>query len=173
MPNPTEPFEMVRFLGHGLVHEKTTVGLDFSKTGQLFCIISVLKATRALGSTQVSQTVANDPDSLTSYAGALETRRGDEEMAPAWQQPFNRGIAVSQYIRSNDFNKLVGKKIVLRAHHGGWIKPCVSRPRYTIWDVEDVERVQNRIATGDWPPLLKCEIEAERRRKKRYKAKRR
>jgi hypothetical protein len=79
---------------------------------------------------------------------------------------------VSQlFIRSKDLYSRLGVKIACRARHGGWIKPLQSRPRYTIWSVEDVERVESRLACGDYPPLLACEIECEKRRAARAAAK--
>lgn len=68
------------------------------------------------------------------------------------------------FIRSRDLYRRIGVKLACRAYHGGWIKPLQSRPRYTIWSVEDVERVESRLACGDYPPLLACEIACEQRR---------
>ena len=73
----------------------------------------------------------------------------------------------SQFLRTNAYYKRVGAKIALRAHHAGWLAPLQKRPRFTIWALRDVERVEEKLACGDYPPLLACEVAAELRRQQR------
>ena len=71
---------------------------------------------------------------------------------------------MSTFLRSKDLYRRLGVKISRRAFHAGWLKSLQSRPRYTIWSTDDVERVVSRIECGEYPPLLQSEIACEKRR---------
>lgn len=69
-----------------------------------------------------------------------------------------------RFVRTKDFYRRLSAKLVMRAEHAGWVKPLQRRPRFVIWSLADVERVECRIASGEYPPLLPSEVAAEKRR---------
>jgi hypothetical protein len=71
---------------------------------------------------------------------------------------------MASFIRSKDLYARLTPKLVLRAHHAGWFCPLQSRTRFTIWSLDDVARVEQRLAKGEYPPMIKSEIEGEKRR---------
>ena len=77
----------------------------------------------------------------------------------------------NRFIRTKAFYLRLTPKLVMRAHHAGWIKPLQKRPRFVIWSLADVEHVEERLASGEYPPPLPSEMECEKRRVERLEGK--
>ncbi|PTY03691.1 hypothetical protein DB347_20880 [Opitutaceae bacterium EW11] len=77
---------------------------------------------------------------------------------------------MTAFIRTKDLYARLTPKLVLRAHAAGWFKPLQSRSRFTIWSLADVARVEERLAAGEYPPMIPSEVLAEERRRQRVRA---
>jgi len=76
----------------------------------------------------------------------------------------------SSVIRSAQLYDRLGKKITQRAAKAGWIVPAAKKGRICFWRVSDVLEVEGRIACGDLPPMLHCEVACLERQKARKAA---
>ena|ERR1035437_6855415 len=105
--------------------------------------------------------------------GEYRTEESDRgSLLNAWLSKPTKGPVMleSSVIRSSQLYQRLGKKITQRAAKAGWIFPAAKKGRICSWRVSDVLEVEARIALGDLPAQLPCEITCLERQKARKAA---